>query len=162
MSGSTITVKGSGADIWNRADAFRYYHRPWSGDGTITVRVPGLEAVDVWTKAGVMFRESTAAGSKHIMLVVSPGKGLAVQLRAATGGTSKQVASAAGAAPQWLRIERTGNTFVTSASEDGVTWRTLASSTLAMAADVLVGLPVSSHRNASLATAVFTNLSVSP
>ena len=162
VSGSTITVKGSGADIWNRADAFRYYHRPWSGDGTITVCVPGLEAVDVWTKAGVMFRESAAAGSKHIMLVVSPGKGLAVQLRAATGGTSRQVASAVGTAPQWLRIERTGNTFVTSASEDGVIWRTLASSTLAMAADVLVGLPVSSHRNASLATAVFTDLSVSP
>ena len=148
VSGSTITVEGSGADIWNRADAFRYYHRPWSGDGTITVRVPGLEAVDVWTKAGVMFRESTAAGSKHIMLVVTPGKGLAVQLRAATGGASQQAASVAGTAPEWLRIERTGNTFVTSASEDGVIWRTLASSTLAMAADVLVGLPVSSHRNA--------------
>jgi regulation of enolase protein 1 (concanavalin A-like superfamily) len=160
LSGSTVTISGGGADIWNTADAFRFYSQPWSGDGTITVRVRSVENVHPWTKAGVMFRESTAAGSKHIMLLVSPGRGLSVQSRTVTGGTSHEVTRAAGVAPEWLRIRRAGGAFSMSASEDGVTWRTLASSTLAMAGTLLVGLPVTSHDTSQLATAVFSDLSV--
>jgi hypothetical protein len=107
-----------------------------------------------------MFRETTAAGSKHIMLIVSPGKGISVQARTVSGGTSRQLAYAAGAAPEWLRIRRAGGTFYMSASEDGITWRNIASSSLAMGTDLLVGLPVTSHNASTLATAVFSNLSV--
>jgi regulation of enolase protein 1 (concanavalin A-like superfamily) len=162
VSGSTITIEGSGADIWSTADAFRYYHRAWSGDGTITVRVQSVENVDAWVKAGVMFRESTSPGSRHIMLIVSPGKGISVQARTVTGGITTEIAREPGAAPEWLRITRAGGTFFMSASPDGITWRNLASSSFGMPANVRVGLPVTSHRSAVLATAVFTNLSVEP
>ena len=162
VSGSTITMEASGADIWGTADAFRYYHRPWSGDGTITVRVQSLENVDAWTKAGVMFRESTAPGSKHIMLIVSPGKGISIQARTVTGGASIEVTREAGTAPEWLRITRIGGTFFMSASNDGTTWRNLASSSFGMATSLRLGLALSSHRNSTLATAVFTDLLVEP
>ena len=162
VSGSTVTIEGAGADIWGTADAFRFYYRPWSGDGTITVRVRSVANVDAWTKAGVMFRESTAAGSKHIMLIVSPGKGISVQARTVAGGTSNEVTRGPGTAPEWLRIRRAGGTFYMSASQDGTTWRNLASSSFAMAGNLLVGLPVSSHSSTALATAVFSDLSVVP
>ena len=162
VAGGTVTIAASGADIWGAADAFRFYYTPWSGDGTITVRVRSLTNVNVWTKAGVMFRESTAAGSKHIMLIVSPGKGISAQARTATGGTSHEVVGAAGVAPQWLRIRRAGGTFSLSDSEDGVTWRNLGSTSLAMASTLLVGLPVTSHSSTTLATAVFSDLSITP
>jgi regulation of enolase protein 1 (concanavalin A-like superfamily) len=161
-SGGTVTIAGAGADIWGTADAFRFYYTPWSGDGTITVRVRSLTNVNAWTKAGVMFRESTAAGSKHIMLIVTPGKGVSVQARTVAGGTSQELARQTGTAPEWLRIRRAGGTFVLSASEDGTTWRNLASSSLGMTSSVLVGLPVSSHSTTSRATAVFSDLSVAP
>ena len=162
VSGGTVTMAAAGADIWGTADAFRFYYTPWSGDGTITVRVRSLTNVDRWTKAGVMFRESTAAGSKHIMVIVSPGKGISVQARTVTGGTSHEVAPGTGAAPEWLRIRRAGGTFHVSASEDGTTWRNLASSSLGLASSLLVGLPVTSHNRTTLATAVFSDLSVAP
>ena len=162
VSGGTVTVAGAGADIWGTADALRYYYTPWSGDGTITVRVRSLTNVDAWTKVGLMFRESTAAGSKHIMLIVTPGKGISVQARTATGGASREVMRGAGAAPEWLRIRRAGGTFSLSASEDGANWRNLASSTVGMTTALLVGLPVSSHSTTVLATAVFSDLSIVP
>jgi regulation of enolase protein 1 (concanavalin A-like superfamily) len=161
-SGGVITIEGGGADIWGTADALRYYSRPLSGDGTITVRVRDVENVAAWTKVGVMFRESTAPGSKHVMLVVSPGKGLSIQLRPATGGISTEAARSAGVAPEWLRLQRIGNTFHASASENGTAWRTLGSVSVDMATTALVGLPVSSHKKGVLAAAVFDNLSVQP
>jgi subtilisin family serine protease/regulation of enolase protein 1 (concanavalin A-like superfamily) len=162
VSGGTVTIAGGGADIWGTADAFRFYHTPWAGDGTITVRVRSLTNVNAWTKAGLMFRESTAAGSKHIMLIVTPGKGISVQARTVTSGVSREITRQAGTAPEWLRIRRAGGTFSLSASEDGITWRDLASSSFGMASTLLVGLPVSSHNTARLATAVFSDLSIAP
>ena len=155
-------MRGSGADIWGTADAFRFFYRPWSGDGTITVRVSDIEHTHDWAKAGVMFRETLAPNARHIMAIVSPGKGVAVQYRGAPGATSANAALAAGAAPEWLRLTRTGSTFTALISEQGTTWRTLGSWLLPMTSSVYVGLPVTSHDNATLATATFDNLDVTP
>jgi regulation of enolase protein 1 (concanavalin A-like superfamily) len=89
------------------------------------------------------------------MAMVSAAKGVAMQYRVATNGSSASAALAPGAAPEWLRLTRAGDTFTGFASEDGSTWRTLGSITLSMSANVLVGLPVTSHDNATRVTAVF-------
>jgi hypothetical protein len=154
-------LRGSGADIWGAADAFAFHSTPWTLDGAITARVRSIENTHAWAKAGVMFRETLAPGSKHVMLIVSPGKGIAMQYRSATGGSSSNVALQAGTAPEWVRITRSGSTFTGYASEDGVTWRTVGSVTVAMNGDAYAGLPVTSHNTATLATATFDGLSVS-
>lgn len=163
VSGGTITLEGGGADIWNAADAFRYYYRAWNGNGTITVHVDSLENVAAWTKAGVMFRETLSASSKQVMALISPGKGESIQYRGATGGASAEVGRlTAPTPPEWLRLTRTGNVFTGYASEDGVSWRTLGSVTVAMNGSVYVGLPIGSHTTSALATAVFSGLTVAP
>jgi regulation of enolase protein 1 (concanavalin A-like superfamily) len=162
VSGGTITLEASGADIWGTKDAFRYYYRPWSGDGTITVRVQSVEAVDVWTKAGVMFRESLASNAAHAFLFVSPGKGIALQTRPVNGAVSAQRAQQAGTAPEWLRLTRVGQVMTGYASTDGTAWRRVGSTTFTeMPSTIYVGLPITAHNNATLATAVFTNLTLS-
>src|SRR4051794_12531031 len=75
-SAGVFTVAGAGADIWNTADAFRFAYTTFTGDGTIVTRVASEQSVASWTKAGVMMRESLAAGSRHAAMIVSPGKGL--------------------------------------------------------------------------------------
>jgi regulation of enolase protein 1 (concanavalin A-like superfamily) len=150
-----MRIEGSGADIWGTSDAFLYYYRRWFGDGTITVRVNSIENTNPWAKAGVMFRETLDPGAKHVMAIVSPGRGVAVQYRGTAGGTSANAALAVGTAPEWLRLTRAGNTFTAFRSENGSNWRTLGTATVAMGADILVGVPVMSHNNSTLATAVF-------
>ena len=157
---SAIGLQGSGADIWGTADAFVFHSTPWTLDGTITARVRSVENTDPWAKAGVMFREALTPGSRHVMLIVAPGKGIAMQYRSATGGSSSHLVLQPGTAPEWVRITRTGNTFTGEASEDGATWRTVGSVTIAMSGDAYVGLPVTSHNNATLATATFEGLRV--
>jgi hypothetical protein len=156
------TIEGNGADIWGTADAFRYHYARWSGDGTITVRVRSVENTNAWVKAGVMFREFTIPGSKHVMAIVSAGRGIALQSRTATNGVSTEHGRRTGTAPEWVRLVRSGNTFTASSSNDGVTWSALGSVTVAMQRDIVVGLPVTSHTAGTLATAVFDDLLIRP
>jgi regulation of enolase protein 1 (concanavalin A-like superfamily) len=85
-----------------------------------------------------------------------------MQYRAATGGESANAALAAGTAPEWLRLTRSGNAFTAYASEDNLTWRVLGSATVPMGANVYVGLPVTSHLNSVATTATFDNISLTP
>ena len=48
-------------------------------------------------------------------------------------------------APYWVRMDRAGNTFTAYQSADGTTWKLVGTDTIAMGANVLVGLGVSSH-----------------
>jgi endonuclease/exonuclease/phosphatase family metal-dependent hydrolase len=158
-SSSSFTVTGAGNDVWGAADEFRFAYRTLSGDGSIVARVTTEEAVDAWTKAGVMIRETLSAGSRHAFMLVSPGKGTAFQRRGVTSGNSES-SSSSGAAPSWVKLTRSGSTFKAYRSADGVTWTLVGSDSITMASTVYVGLAVSSHADPSLATANFDHVSV--
>jgi regulation of enolase protein 1 (concanavalin A-like superfamily) len=160
-SPATFTANGSGADIWDTADEFRYIYQPINGDVTITARVASLTNTNAWAKAGVMIRASTAAGSQHAFTAVTPGNGLNFQRRITTNGASDNTAGGAGAAPYWVRLQRVGNTFTSSVSTNGATWTTIGSATISMGATAQVGLAVTSHADGTIATATFTNVQTS-
>jgi regulation of enolase protein 1 (concanavalin A-like superfamily) len=154
----TFTIKASGADIWGTADEFRFAYRAMTGNGTITARVSTVQNVSVWTKAGVMMRESLAADSKQAAMFVSSGKGLAFQRRTATGGISTHTAGASQTAPYWVRLTRSGSTFSAYSSPDGTAWTLVGTDTISMASTIYVGLAVTSHVDGTVATVSFTNV----
>ena len=151
----TYTVKGSGDDIWGTADAFRFVYHQLTGDGSIVARVASLQAVEAWTKAGVMMRETLDAGSKHVSMIVSGAKGLAYQRRLHTNGESVSASAGAGTAPFWVKVQRIGNTFSGFISSNGSTWKQIASDSILMTSTIYVGLAVTSHHDGALATARF-------
>ena len=136
-----------------------FVRRSMTGDGTIVARVASIQNVDPWVKAGVMMRESLAAGSRHAFALVSPGRGVAFQRRTSTDGTTTSTA-ASGAPPRWVRIQRSGSTFTASVSTNGTSWTTLGSQTISMGSTIYVGLAVSSHRVATAARATFESVDV--
>jgi beta-glucanase (GH16 family)/regulation of enolase protein 1 (concanavalin A-like superfamily) len=159
-SSGSFTIDGGGADIWGAADEFHYVYQTLTGDGTITARVASLENTNAWAKAGVMIRESLASNSKHAMMVLTPSNGLSFQRRTATGGTSASTSGGAATAPRWVRMVRSGSTFTAYSSTNGVNWTTVGSASISMGSSVTVGLAVTAHNDATLATAVFDNVSV--
>jgi phosphatidylserine/phosphatidylglycerophosphate/cardiolipin synthase-like enzyme len=160
LTGSTFTVKASGADIWGTADGLHYVSQPVTGDVDIVARVATVENVHQWTKAGVMIRGSLAADAAQGMMLVSPGKGLAYQRRLAKGGESVSTAGGAGMAPAWVKLERRGNTLRAFRSADGVTWTLVGTDSFALPSTALVGLALTSHDNTRLATATFDNVTI--
>jgi hypothetical protein len=154
--GAVVTLTGSGADIWGTADAFHMRSNDIAHHG-IAARVLSVSNTNVWTKAGVMIRDSFAANAPHVMVVVTPGKGIAMQYRAVAGGASTNI-SVAGVAPKWVRLGRTGSTFVGEWSNDGMTWTRIGQVDVTMQEFAVGGLVVTSHDNTKLASATFDDV----
>src|SRR5205807_7134640 len=71
-SNQTFYVDGAGADIAGANDQFHYVYQTLNGDGTIIARLRYQTNSSAWTKAGVMIKESTAAGSSYVDALVTP------------------------------------------------------------------------------------------
>jgi regulation of enolase protein 1 (concanavalin A-like superfamily) len=163
-----FTVAGSGADIWGTADAFRYVYQPASGDCNIEAEVLSVQNTAPWAKAGVMIRETTNANATYSMVFLAPvtttsTNGVAWQERASTGGSSTSTTYTPGLrAPYWVKLARTGNSFVGYYSANGTAWTAMGTNSITMATNAFIGLPVCSVNNAVLNTATFTNVQATP
>ena len=163
--GGQFAVSGSGADIWNTADAFQfvYVYVPISTNCDIRARVVNISYTDPWAKAGVMIRESLAAGACNAYMAISYTNGATFQYRSATGGSSANTAVTGIGAPYWVRVTRTNNTFQAYRSSDGTTWNAVGSATtISMAGTgAYIGLAVTAHNNTLLNTSFFDSVSAS-
>ena len=145
-----------------------FFGVPIGDNAQMTLRVRSLGNTNAWAKAGVMIRESIAAGSPQADVIVSPAKGIAMQYRRATGGASADAAQVAGAAPVWLRIRRTeplttgqASTFNAWFSTDRVTWQPMpGSAAFPMAHDAMIGIALTSHAPGVETTAVIDDVRI--
>ena len=163
--GGQFVVAGSGADIWGNADAFQfvYVYVPISTNCEIRARVVSISNSDGWAKAGVMIRESLAAGSRNAYAAISYGNNATYQYRTATDGTTASATALTGTAPYWVRLTRTNNLFRAYVSANGTTWTAFGSiPTIAMAGTgAYVGLAVTAHNSALLNSSVFDTVTAS-
>ena len=150
--GDKVTMSAAGHDIWDNADDFRFACKSLTGNGSVVVRVESLVNTNAWAKAGVMIRQSLDADSKMAYMIVSYSSGVSFGWRQQTAGTCGSVTQAGVAAPQWVKLTRTGDAFTAQYSADGKTWTdikntdgTVASTTVAMTGPVYIGLCVTSH-----------------
>ena len=71
------TVSGGGLDIWDTADHFNYAYTTVGGDGIMIARVTSLQNSDPgsgWSKAGLMYRNDSTAGSVNMDSVSANSK----------------------------------------------------------------------------------------
>ena len=78
----------------------------------------------------------------------------------ATVGTQTKLAALDQPQPNWLRLERSGNTFTASLSPDGLTWTLVGATTVSMSANAFIGVAVHSAQRGVWVTAQFDNISV--
>jgi hypothetical protein len=160
----TYTMTASGTDITGMADEFHFAYKMMSGPGSITARVLSVSDTDPWAKAGVMIRETLEPGSKHALACVTPGSGVASEGRITTDGASFSANQAGITAPHWVKLERdiAGN-FTVSHSVNGTSWVPVTGAGvqgIQMAANVYVGLAVTSHDAAETCEAQFSNVTI--
>jgi len=157
-----FTVQGGGVQIYGSADAFNYAYQPLSGDGVIQARLVSLQGGASYISAGVMIRESLNAGSTNAKTADwAAYHGIYFDVRTTTGGGTSEPGALGVTLPYWVKVSRSGNTFSSYTSSDGVNWVQLgASQTISMAQNVDVGLAVTSGSTSVYATATFDNVSV--
>jgi regulation of enolase protein 1 (concanavalin A-like superfamily) len=160
LTNGTYRITAGGNDIWGTADQFHYVYQPVNGDVDVIARVQSITAADRWSKAGVMIRESLAAGSRHAFALASAARGYAFQRRVQTDDLSTHTDGGAGAPPGWVRLVRAGTLFTAYRSADGSNWTPIGSETIAMGSTVYVGIAVTSHSPSAATIAVVDNLQV--
>jgi regulation of enolase protein 1 (concanavalin A-like superfamily) len=152
---------GGGAGIGDYSDQFSGAFEIRTGDFDVQVRIRDLSAPDLWSKVGLMARETLEAGSKYTAVLGTPSvMGVVFEYR----GTNNQISAKMGNMPPnypdcWIRLKRSGNTFNGFASIDGKSWVSLGGVTFQMADSLYVGLVISSRQNGSIAKASLSDYS---
>jgi hypothetical protein len=156
-TGGVFTVNGSGADIWGTSDQFNYVHQPTSGSGTLVARVTSQSDTSSNAKAGIIYKQSTTAGSPYLLLAMSPSG----VVKAQYDFSGSVQASATYTFPNvWMKLSWTAAGKVTaSLSPDGVNWTVVLTKTLPFTGSGTTGLYVCSHDADTLGTATFDNVS---
>jgi hypothetical protein len=179
LAGSAIPVEtgwdliAGGVDIWEKADQFHFVFKDVSGNFDIAVRVESFTPAHLYSKAGLMIRESLNADSAHLMFVVFSNNeprnnnlgAYEMQFRPRAGEDCQAIYPVVrppsppefpAAYPNcWLRVARRGNQFSAFASVDGKTWKLYAEKTLTLDSTVKVGPALTSHNAEVVAKAAF-------
>jgi regulation of enolase protein 1 (concanavalin A-like superfamily) len=159
-SNGTFTINGAGSSISGTADQFNYAYQAAGTSYTITARVVSMTNTNTGAQAGVMIRETLAAGSTMANINITPANGVTWIDRTATNGTSSGSRTPSLVTPYWIRVVRNGSTFTGYFSPDGVNWTQQGTVSIPMAGNVYIGLVVSSRNTSQLCTATFDNVSV--
>jgi len=168
-------VAAGGADIWEKSDQFHFVCKQITSDFDIAVRVESFTPTHLYSKAGLMIRQSLNADSPHLMFLVFSDNstrnnnlgGYEMQFRSVVGGECRAIYPAVKppAPPEfpvaypnsWLRVERRGDRFSAFASTDGKTWKLYAEQVLALPNMLYVGPALTSHDPQAVARASFRN-----
>jgi RHS repeat-associated protein len=161
-SNGTFTVKGSGQGTYASVDGFHFVYQPLSGDGTIVARVVSSAGGGGGPEAGVMIRETLDPGARYAFEGYYAACCIYMWGRITPNTSAFDQADIAPNLPYWVKLIRSGSSFSTYGSTDGVNWSQLGSTvTISMAQNVYVGLAVSSDYPATTTTATFDNVLVS-
>ena len=119
-----------------------------------------MQNTDTYAKAGVMIRESVDPAAANAMVNLVPSGAIEFLARTSSGTSTIVGGTSSQAPPAWLKLARSGNSFVASVSADGSSWSVVGTENVSMGSNVLVGLAVTSHTTSTLNTAVFDRVSV--
>jgi len=159
-----VGVTSGGADIGGTTDQFLFAYQQWTGDFDLSLNLAGLSLSDVFAKAGLLARETLDPGSRFAAALATPSMmGLFFESRDPAGSAaSTQGRFPANFPNTWLRLRRAGNTFSGFGSYDGQVWTTLGSATIALPAQIYLGLALTSHNTNQLAAARFVGITNTP
>ena len=165
----TLTLEGSGSDIWETSDQFYYAYLPLSGDFNLSARISDPENTNAWAKAGIMARESLNANSRNTLVARTPTAGqnrITFQRRPTDGADSaSEHTDGFTDSYYWLKLERVGDSFsgywAPDASGTPGAWAQMGTTqTVSMSTGVYAGLALTAHDDALLCTTVFDNIAL--
>ena len=153
----TVSATGLGS---SQADQLHFVYQPMTTDATIVARVVSLSSTS-GAEAFAMIRETLNSGATDAYAGYD-GHYIYFWDRSTTGGSnSSQYSATYLSLPYWVKLVRSGSTFASYSSPDGVNWTQVGTTvTISMSENYDIGLGVISGSTSSAATATFDNVSV--
>jgi len=154
----TWLLEGAGYNMWNKRDEFFFVSRKITGDGILSANLAFQGAgVDPHRKAGVMFRASLEEDAPYVDVAVH-GDGLtSIQYREVKGGETREVAAQV-TSPEFIQLEKSGDTFVLRVFRSKTPPDEVASVRLQLPEEVYAGIFICSHNPGVMEKARFSNV----
>jgi hypothetical protein len=155
-------VRSSGTNVLGDADACHFVFKPVSGTSELVARVTKVQLTDPWARAGLMMRESLAAGSRNVFLSVTAARGGVFQRRERLGEETSVQLDRGLSVPCWLKLKREGATFTALRSRNGAQWTVVGRFTMAATRDLYAGMAVAGVQEGMLNESVFEGAEEGP
>ena len=153
--GGVFRVRGMGTNVLADGDSFHFVWKRVTGESEIVARVLHVQNTDPWAQAGLMFRESLAANSKHVFLAVTAARGGVLTSRERNGGETTVQLDQAMARGYWLKLKRDAEKVLALTSPDGRRWRIIERLTWPLQEELYAGLAVVSAREGVRGESIF-------
>ena len=110
-------------DISGLKDSFNFFYTRISDHDGLEVRIDHIKNTSVWSKAGLMLRESLEPDAKYLFLFATPSiNGVVIQSRDSKGnGTKCELVSNINP-PIWLKVKRRGEKINLYCGKDKEKW----------------------------------------
>jgi TolB protein len=155
------TISGSGQNIWGTHDDFHFVWKKLKGNFILDSRIAFKgKGKNPHRKIGWMVRQSLDPNSAYADAAVH-GDGLtSLQYRKSANAETEEVKSAV-TAPDFVRLERKGNSFIMQSAHYGEPLQESAKVDLDLGDEVYVGVFITSHEEQLAEQAVFSNVRIS-
>lgn len=158
----SFALFGGGSDIWGGRDEFRFLHQTLDGDGSIEVTINAVEAVDGYTKAGVMLRAGLGDNDPFLLVSIFPSGEAQVAKREAKGGEAGGAETRQLTLPGLrLKIERRAGQLTVFTAKPGEKWEQLSTMKDFLPSRVQAGAVALSHSSPELVEIVYRDLKLS-
>jgi hypothetical protein len=164
INGDSITITTASNDLWLTSDSFHYLFRAMRSDFEMVARVVEVQAAADWTKAAIVVRADTTAGSKSVSMLLTSKMGASAQYRANTNSQTVSSKEPNVTLPAWIKVARQGSRVNSFYSKDGKKWTQLGSEEIAGPSGpvLFVGLGLAGHDLTKTASAKFDNVRITP
>jgi len=139
---------------------YYFAHAAVEGDARIEARLVDIEHVNDYGSGGLMVRDGLGPEDPYGFLGWTVGRGTEILWRTDPGGETSRHLLDDDAGPQWLRIDRIGDTVTYLVSLDGSNWRRLDQRPVALSDPIHVGLAVSGAIPTDECEATFADVTV--
>ncbi|MCA9838608.1 MAG: DUF1565 domain-containing protein [Trueperaceae bacterium] len=160
-SADGLDIKGAGREIGSFEDGFHYVYKTLKGNGSLVAKLDQLQDTNPWATAGIMMRSSLNSDASHSMIGITPGNGIWFTYRIENEIESESNIVTMDTSYKYIKLERSGDDFISYISSDGQTWTEAFRQLIPMNEEVYIGFAVSSNNEQVLTDAQFSAVTAS-
>lgn len=152
-------LTSSGFDVGGVSDNFFFAYTQRSGDIDIRARITYIDSF--YAKTGLMIRSSLDSNSMHAAMTLEHlSGGVSIYRDNIDASTIYHSLSTNITLGAWVRLQKVGDTINRYASENGVNWTLVASSTLTIGDNYFIGICAVSNESGGITNSTVENLTI--
>lgn len=157
---NTDTIYGAGKTLSGTKDQITFIYQKFNGDVDISFRMVSLSKVSRDPLCGIMIRKSLSDNSGNVAVIrpYMSSNPVAMKVRRTDAAATVDVTEKPFGYNNWIRLKKSGKTFISYRSDDGSVWKVVGTDTVLMEEEIYAGIIIGSGSTDVKSTAIVSDL----